>query len=143
MDAKGDPKVTLVFSGKSVNPNGLYPARDGSLLVVGFMSADQPRGIYALSAGGEVKALSKDLGRLDGVYGVDDGAPRVTDGTSGSPSRWSAKTGLQTLASGFKGPADFCVVPEAKGLLVVVPDLVKSELRLGRPPAAGGARGGA
>jgi len=132
LDAKGDPKVTLVFSGKSVNPNGLYPARDGSLLVVGFMSADQPRGIYALSAGGEVKALSKDLGRLDGVYEMDDGTLLVTDWNSGSLSRWSAKTGLQTLASGFKGPADFCVVPEAKGLLVVVPDLVKSELRLVR-----------
>ena len=26
-------------------------------------------------------------------------------------------------------PADFCVVPNDKGLLVVVPDLVKGELR--------------
>lgn len=36
---------------------------------------------------------------------------------------------MQTLADGFKGPADFAVAPNAKGLLVVVPDLVKSELR--------------
>ena len=35
----------------------------------------------------------------------------------------------QTLAKDFKGPADFCVVPQPNGLLVVVPDLVQGELR--------------
>lgn len=130
LDTKGDPKVTLVFSGKSVNPNGLYPARDGSLLMVGFMSPEQARGIYSLSAGGEIKALSKDLGRLDGVFQMDDGTLLVTDWNSGSLFRWSSKSGVETLASGFKGPADFCVVPETNGFLVVVPDLVKSELRM-------------
>jgi hypothetical protein len=34
------------------------------------------------------------------------------------------------LVTGFAGPADFCVVPEVEGLLVVVPDLVRSELRI-------------
>jgi len=29
LNSKADPKVSLVFSGKSVNPNGLYPAKDG------------------------------------------------------------------------------------------------------------------
>lgn len=129
---KGDPKVTLVFSGKSVNPNGLYPAKDGSLLMVGFKSADQPRGIYALGAGGEIKTLAKDVGQLDGVYEMDDGSLLVTDWKSGSLFRWNARTGQQPLATGFKGPADFCVVAEAGGLLVVVPDLVKSELRMVR-----------
>jgi hypothetical protein len=129
---KGDPKVTVVFKGKSVNPNGLYPARDGSLLMVGFMSAEQPRGIYALGAGGEVKPLSKELGRLDGVHELDDGTLLVTDWNSGALARWSAKGGMEPLASGFKGPADFCVIPEGQELLVVVPDLVKSELRLVR-----------
>ena len=38
--------------------------------------------------------------------------------------------GTETLAKGFKGPADFCVVPEANGFLGVVPDLVQGELRL-------------
>jgi len=37
---------------------------------------------------------------------------------------------VETLATGFKGPADFCVLPEAEGLNVIVPDLVKSELRM-------------
>ena len=131
LEMSGEPKVTRVFQGKSVNPNGLYPAKDGSLLMVGFMSAEQPRGIYALSAGGEIKTLAKDLGRLDGLYQMDDGTLLITDWNSGSLLRWSTQ-GTETLAKGFKGPADFCVVPEANGLLVVVPDLVQSELRLVR-----------
>jgi sugar lactone lactonase YvrE len=127
----GDPKASLVFSAKSINPNGLYPARDGSLLMmVGFKSKDEARGIYALDAGGKVKSLSKALGRLDGVYQLKDKTLLLTDWNSGSLVRWSSKKGMQTLASGFKGPADFGVVPQSKGLMVVVPDLVKSELRM-------------
>ena len=132
LETKDAPKVTLVFSGKSVNPNGLYPARDGSLLMAGFMSAEQPRGIYALTAGGEIKAVSKNLGQLDGLYQMDDGTLLSTDWKSGTLFRWSSAKGMEPLASGFKGPADFCVVPEAGGLLVVVPDLVKGELRMVR-----------
>jgi len=131
LEMSGEPTVTRVFQGKSVNPNGVYPAKDGSLLMVGFMSAEQPRGIYSMSAGGEITTLVKDLGRLDGLYQMDDGTLLITDWNSGSLLRWSAK-GTETLAKGFKGPADFCVVPEAGGLLVVVPDLVQSELRLVR-----------
>ena len=131
LEMRGEPKVTQVFQGKSVNPNGIYPARDGSLLMVGIMSAEQPRGIYSLSAGGEIKTLAKDIGRLDGLYEMDDGTLLVTDWSTGSLLRWSAK-GIETLAKGFKGPADFCVIPEANGFLVVVPDLVQSELRFVR-----------
>lgn len=43
---------------------------------------------------------------------------------------WSDKAGMTTIASGFKGPADLCAFPHDGGLMVVVPDLVKSELRL-------------
>jgi hypothetical protein len=124
------PKVTVVMNGKSVNPNGIYPSRDGTLLMVGFASAEQPRGIYAIDARGEVKVLAKDLGRLDGLYELDDRSLLVTDWNTGSLLRWSAKGGVETLAKDFKGPADFAVVPEANELLVVVPDLPKSELRL-------------
>jgi sugar lactone lactonase YvrE len=132
LDTPGEPRVTRVFQGKSVNPNGVYPGRDGSLLMVGFMSPEQARGIYSVSTGGEIKTLAADLGRLDGLYQMDDGTLLITDWNSGSLLRWSAK-GTETLAKGFKGPADFCVVPEAGGLLlVVVPDLVQGELRLVR-----------
>jgi len=36
---------------------------------------------------------------------------------------------MQKLATGFKGPADFCVIPGKDGLLAVVPDLVQGSLR--------------
>jgi hypothetical protein len=130
LNAKTEPKIKLVFSDKSVNPNGLYPARDGSLLMVGFKSDKEARGIYELNSKGEVKPLSKDIGRLDGLYEMKDGTLLATDWNSGSFFSWSAKAGMETLASGFKGPADFCVIPQAKGYLVVAPDLVKGELRL-------------
>jgi hypothetical protein len=74
--------------------------------------------------------LSSELGRLDGVYELDDGSLLITDWNSGSLSRWSDKMGMETLATGFKGPADFCVLPDNGELLVAVPDLVKSELRI-------------
>jgi len=37
--------------------------------------------------------------------------------------------GMKKLATEFKGPADLCAFPNSKGLMVVVPDLVKGELR--------------
>lgn len=79
-----------------------------------------------------MRPLSGALGRLDGVHALDDGTLLVTDWDTGSLARWSEKGGLEPLAKGFKGPADFGVVPEAGGPLVVVPDLVKSELRFVR-----------
>ena len=130
LNRKSDPKVTTVFSGKGVNPNGVYPARDGSLLMVGFVSDKEPRGIYAVRADGEVKELAKPIGRLDGLYQAKDGTLLVTDWNSGSLFSWTAKGGMQTLAKDFKGPADLCAYPNPKGLTVVVPDLVKSELRI-------------
>jgi sugar lactone lactonase YvrE len=130
LDLKGQPKTTVMFSGRSIHPNGLYPAADGSLLMVGFKSAQEAKGIYTFGPSGEIKPLSGELGRLDGVYQMADGSLLITDWNSGSLARWSAKAGMQKLVSGFTGPADFCVVPEPKGLLVIVPDLVKSELRL-------------
>ena len=129
LNAKGSPKISRVFAQKSINPNGLYPAKDGSVLMVGFKSADEARGIYSLSSSGKIKSLSKPLGRLDGVYQMKDGGLLVTDWNSGSLFHWSAKSGMRTLASGFKGPADFCVVPGGNGYTAVVPDLVKGELR--------------
>ncbi len=130
LNSNSGPKITLVFSGRAVNPNGLYPAKDGSLLMVGFMSDKEARGIYSLGANGEIKLLSKPIGRLDGLYQMKDGTILATDWNSGSLFSWSPKAGMETLASGFKGPADFCVVPNVKGLMVVVPDLVKGELRM-------------
>jgi sugar lactone lactonase YvrE len=132
LNAKDNPQISIAFAGKSVHPNGLYPAKDGSLLVVGFMSPKDARGIYALGRDGELKELAKGVGRLDGVYQMTDGSLLVTEWNSGSLLRWSAGGSMETLASGFKGPADFAVVPERNGIMVVVPDLPASQLRMVR-----------
>jgi hypothetical protein len=129
LNSKSEPRVTSVFKGASVSPNGLYPARDGMLLIVGFQAPDKPRGIFALGVSGQIKDLSGPIGRLDGIYELPGGTLLATDWNSGSLFSWTAKGGMQKLATGFKGPADFCVVPQGAGLTVVVPDLVQSELR--------------
>ena len=130
LNAKKEPAVTEVFSGASVNPNGLYPARDGRLYMVGFLAADKPKPIFALGVSGQIKQLSDPIGRLDGIYEMKDGSLLFTDWNTGSLSRWSEKGGVQKLADVFKGPADFCVVPGAGGAMtVVVPDLPQSQLR--------------
>lgn len=130
LNSKSDPKITVVFSDKGVNPNGIYPAKDGSMLMVGFKSAEEARGIYSVDKKGNVKELSKPIGRLDGLYQMSDGTILATDWNSGSLFSWTAKDGVKTLASNFKGPADLCTYQNGKGLMVVVPDLAKSELRL-------------
>jgi hypothetical protein len=130
LNAKAPPKITIVFSGKNVNPNGLWPAQDGSLLLVGFAAKDKPRGIYEMKPGGEPKEISKDIGLLDGLYQMKDGDLLVTDWVAGALFQWNAKNGEHKLTTGFKGPADIAVVPNAKGYLVAVPDLVTGKLRL-------------
>ncbi len=129
LNSKSEPQVTSVFKGASVSPNGLYPARDGMLLMVGFLAPDKPRGIFALGVSGQIKDLSGPIGRLDGIYELPNGTLLATDWNSGSLFSWNEKTGMNKLAGGFKGPADFCVVPQGSGLTVVVPDLVQGQLR--------------
>lgn len=129
LKSKSAPKITVVFSGKSINPNGLYPGKDGTLLIAGYKSKEEPRAIYSMAPGKDPVALSDKIGLVDGLYQMKDGDLLATDWVSGSLFRWSKKDGMQQLATGFKGPADFSVVPNSKGMLVVVPDLVKGELR--------------
>jgi DNA-binding beta-propeller fold protein YncE len=132
LSTKEPPQVSIVLAGKSIYPNGLYPAKQGSLLIVGFQSAKQPRGIHALDRSGEVKELAKPIGRLDGLYEMHDGSILMTDWDSGSLVRWTEKAGIEKLATGFKGPADFAVAPDRKGMTVFVPDLPGSQLRIVR-----------
>lgn len=129
LHAKGEPKITTVFKDAKVNPNGIWPAHSG-LLVVGFVAPDQPRAIYVLGKGGQPKSISDPIGRLDGVYELKDKSLLVTDWNSGSLFQWSKKLGMNKLAEGFKGPADFCVIAGKKGLTAYVPDLVQSQVRI-------------
>ena len=130
LKSKAAPKITVVFKGKGVFPNGLYPGKGGSLIMVGFENKDKPHGIYEMAPGGEPKQISDNIGMLDGLYQMKDGDIIATDWVSGSVFQWNKKMGKHDLATGFKGPADLCVVPNAKGFLVAVPDLVKGEIRL-------------
>jgi hypothetical protein len=129
LKATSEPNIAVVLAGKSIFPNGIYPAKGGGLLLAGFKSKEEPRGIYLMAPGQDPKPITEPIGQLDGLVQLKDGEILATDWVSGSLFSWSKGKGMQKLATGFKGPADFAVVPDAKGLLVVVPDLVQGELR--------------
>jgi hypothetical protein len=129
LKAKGAPRISVVLAGKGISPNGIWPTKDGTLLMAGFKSKEEARGIFALAPGQEPKPVTDPIGMLDGLYQTKDGDLLATDWATGSLFSWSKAKGMQKLATGFKGPADFAVVPGKKGLLVVVPDLVQGELR--------------
>ncbi len=125
-----DPKVGVFSSGLAFGPNGLCRAKRGFLYVVGYDMGGKDRGIYSVDAGGGVKAITKDIGMLDGIAQLRDGTLLITDWKSRSLFRWSREEGQEILARGFQGPADFCLVPKKTGLMVVIPDLVRNELRM-------------
>jgi len=127
LDASVQPEVRALWKGGSIFPNGLWPTKEG-LLMVGFQSADKPRGIYVMGRDGAITQMSQPIGRLDGLYQMRDRSLLVTDWNTGTLFRWSSEGGMQTLAKGFKGPADLCVM----GDTVYVPDLVKGEIRIVR-----------
>jgi hypothetical protein len=128
--AKVEPKIEKIYSGKGVSPNGIYPSRNGSLLLGGFKSKDDPHGIYELSLGQEPKLISKPIGMVDGIYQMRNGEILATDWVTNSLFQWNEKDGVRKLAGDIKGPADFCVVRNRDGYLVALPDLVKGEIRL-------------
>ncbi len=130
LDAKVNPQVSIPVAGRSINPNGIYPGKHHSVLMAGFMSPKEPRGIWSLSRDGDLKEVAKPIGQLDGLYQMKDGSLLVTNWVSGSLFHWSERGGMVELAKGFKGPADFTVITKGKGITVVVPDLVASQLRI-------------
>ena len=132
LNAKVNPQVSIALAGKAVHPNGLFPGQGrGEVLIVGFQSAKDPRGIYAIDRHGDFRELAKGLGRLDGLYRMRDGSLLITNWDTGSLSHWTEKGGLQQLAGNFKGPADFAVIDDGKkGVTVFVPDLPGSQLRI-------------
>ena len=130
LNEKDEPDIIVFVEGQSFSPNGLYPSNDGSLLTAGHSMKGQNRSICSVNDEGKLTTLSIEPGRLDGIAQLKDGSLLITDWNSGSLLRWNPKGGIKTLATGFAGPADFCIVPENEELLVVVPDLVKSELRM-------------
>jgi hypothetical protein len=71
-----------------------------------------------------------DLGSLDGVALLRDGSYLYTDWAGGGLFVLTGQNAPVKLTGGFKGPADFALVPRGKGYLVVVPDLVTGQVRL-------------
>src|SRR5262245_17281928 len=124
-----DPKVTEIFSGSGINPNGVYPSKTGMLYFGGFLAADKPKPIFVLGVSGQVKAITDPIGRIDGLYEMPDGSLLFTNWDGGSLSHWSDAGGVKVLATGFKGPADFTVIPGKDEMTVVVPDLPGGALR--------------
>jgi hypothetical protein len=129
LKAKNPPKITAVFKGKDIFPNGLYPGKNGTLVMVGMESKDKPHGIYEMAKGKDPKQISDNIGLLDGLYVMKNGDIIATDWVTGTVFQWNKEMGKHDLATGFKGPADLCAIPNDKGLLLVVPDLVKGEMR--------------
>jgi sugar lactone lactonase YvrE len=130
MDMPGNPTVSVFPGPLSFAPNGLCPALDGSLLAVGFDKTAKEGRIHSITMEGTIRVLATGLGSLDGIAQLEDGSMLVTDWKVGSLLWWEKTGGVKRLATGFKGPADFCVFTDPKGFMVVVPDLVKSELRI-------------
>ena len=130
LKAKAEPKISKIYSGKGVSPNGIWPANDGSLLLGGFKSKDDPHGIYSLTPGKEPVLISKPIGLVDGMDQLRNGEILATDWVSSSLFEWNAKDGVRKLVGDIKGPADFCVVRNHAGFLVALPDLVKGEIHL-------------
>ena len=73
---------------------------------------------------GKIQVLSEPLGMLDGVAQLKDKSILVTDWKTKTLFIWQPDAGKKTLAEGFSGPADFCVIHQNKGPLVILPDLV-------------------
>lgn len=127
LDIEGRPQVTDFISGLDFGPNGLYPGPNGTLLIAGISFSGDLKGLYQASREGKLKTLKEGIGRLDGLARLQDGTILITDWKSHSLLSWDGKN-LKTIASGISGPADFCVIPEGDGYLVVVPNLEEGTL---------------
>jgi len=82
-----------------------------------------------MGVAGRVLATDAIIGaylRLEHLGGWDEQENLAFPGPGGHPGGGE----MRKLADGFKGPADFCAVPQAGGLTVVVPELVQSQLRI-------------
>ncbi len=122
------PTVEVVMRMSGLAPNGLAVTLRGTLLF-GTMPRGELGGIYQMIAPRRAKEVSPGLGGIDGLAYLPDGTILFTDWRSGGLLALSNRGRVITLARGFKGPADFVVIPQGQGYLVVAPDLVKGELR--------------
>ncbi len=127
---KGEPAVRVMLSPPGFAPNGLWPRPGGGVIIATSSDMQGPGGLFQARDVGQVSKIRGGLGRLDGVALLPDGAYLYTDWAHGGLFLLQGDGPPQQLASGFNGPADFALVPQGKGFLVAVPDLVTGKLRL-------------
>lgn len=123
------PQVDVVMRMNGLAPNGLWVTRKGQLLFGTWPSSGPPGGIYMMTGPGKAKEVSPELGTIDGLSRLADGSILYTNWAKGGLFMIDNQGQIQRLAGDFKGPADFAVIERGKEVLVVVPDLVKGELR--------------
>lgn len=74
-----------------------------------------------------------NAGRIGGAKWQSDDEILMTDWNSGALLRWTKSGGVQTLAKGFEGPSDICVIPDPlrrPQRAVAVADVLKGEVRI-------------
>lgn len=126
-----EPKVRVMLSPMHFAPNGIWPAPGGGIIMVVRRDGSGPTGIYQARDVGQmtlVRAIPS--GRLDGLALLNDGSILYSNWAEGGLFVFKGEAAPVKLAGGFKGPADFALVPRGKGYLVVAPDLVTGQVRL-------------
>ncbi|HUU41153.1 MAG TPA: hypothetical protein VMW42_09440 [Desulfatiglandales bacterium] len=123
------PKVDPMIRKSGLSPNGLWINNERDLLVGTAPSGDSAGRIYKLKKQGMIEPISPELGRIDGLAVLSDGTILYTDWKGKGLFELDKNGQIRLLAGGFDGPADFAVVSRADGYLIVVPDLVKGDLR--------------
>lgn len=124
------PSVGVYVQEEGLSPNGLW-IDDGGALLIGTMPGQgaSPR-ICRIAEAGRLEPVASPVGGVDGLAVLRDGTILYT-AWAGKGLFALGKDGKSSLLSGgFSGPADFAVVPEDGGYKIIVPDLVKGELRI-------------
>ena len=104
------PQVRIVLAAKScINPTGVYPGKQGSLLVVGFMSPRSRRRVPHSSARTASRCqLAKDIGGLMASSSIRCRMVpySLTDWNSGSLFRWKREVRDGNPHQGLWRPLD-------------------------------------
>ncbi len=112
-------------------PNGLYITRQKQFLMASSPADGSGRIFKLTKKAGRIswEPLTPPLGRLDGLGELEDGTLIYTDWAQKGLFVLEGDEKPRLLAGGFGGPADFALMPHGRGHVVVVPDLVKGDIR--------------
>lgn len=122
-------KVMVLIDDRQLAANGLWITPAGVLYVAASKFKGGFGPVFRVLGPKKVKAVTAPLGGLDGLARLSDGTILYTDWVHHGLFAVRPGGNPYQLAVGFKGPADFAVIPRGKGYLVVVPDLVTGVIR--------------